>query len=142
MSRSSMDNDVCRFQSLDVLSDEEYGFDNGRNVLDFERMEEMEMEMELQLRRLLIRRRKIPLLLVPGVDGTDGRKSIMLPLLLVQPTAFSSGHVERCRIGEEDPGVRSHPHEFPKVGQRHNAKLLARGLVEGKETNRVQARRD
>ena len=100
------------------------------------------MEMELQLRRLLIRCRKIPLLLVPGVDGTVGRKSITLPLLLVQPTAFSSGHVERCRIGKEDPCVRSHPHEFPKVGQRHNAKLLARGLVEGKETNRVQARRD
>ena len=70
MSRLSTDNDVCRFQSLDVLSDEEYGFDNGRNVLDFERMEEMEMEMELQLRRLLIRRRKIPLLLVPEVGRT------------------------------------------------------------------------
>ena len=79
MSRLSTGNDVCRAQSLDVLFGEEYGFDSGRNVLDFERMEEMEMEMELQLRRLLIRRRKIPLLLVPGVDGTVGRKSTMLP---------------------------------------------------------------
>ena len=140
MSRLSTGNDVCRAQSLDVLFGEEYGFDNGRNVLDFGKMEET--EMELQLRRLLICRRKIPLLLVPGVDGTVGRKSTMLPLLLVQPIAFSSDHEERCRNGEEDPGVRSHLHEFPKVGQRHTAKLLARGLVEGMETSRVQGRRD
>ena len=87
MSRLSTGNDACRVQSLDVLFGEEYGFDNGRNALDFGKMEET--EMELQLRRLLIRRRKIPLLLVPGVDGTVGRKSTMLPLLLVQSTAFS-----------------------------------------------------
>ena len=140
MSRLSTGNDVCCAQSLDVLFGEECGFDNGRNALDFGKMEET--EMQLQLPRLLIRRRKIPLLLVPGVDGTVGRKSIMLPLLLVQPTAFSSGHVERCRIGEEDPGICLHLHEFPKVGQRHTAKLLARGLVKGMETSRVQGRRD
>ena len=140
MSRLSTDNDACRVQSLDVLFGEEYGFDNGRNVLDFGKMEKT--EMELQLRCLLIRCRKIPLLLVPEVGGTVGRRSTMLPLLLVQSTAFSSGHEEKCRIREEDPGVRSHLHKFPKVGQRHTAKLLARGLVKGMETSRVQLRRD
>ena len=140
MSHLSTDNDTCRVEFLDVLFGEEYGFDNGRNVLDFRKMEET--EMELQLRHLLIRRRKIPLLLVPGVDGTVRRRSTMLPLLLVQSTAFSSDHKERCRIGEEDPDVRLRLDEFPKVGRRHTAKLLAGGLVKGMETSRVQRRRD
>ena len=140
MSRLSTGNDACRVQSLDVLSDEEYGFDSGYNVLDSWKKEEK--EMELQLHHLLIHRREIPLLLAPEVGGTVGRRSTMLPLLLVQSTAFSSGHEERCRNEEEDPGVRSHLHEFPKVGQRHTAKLLARGLVKGMETSRVQGRRD
>ena len=139
MSRLSTGNDVCRDQSLDVLFGEEYGFDNGRNVLDYGKMEEM--EMGLQLSRLPIRRRKIPLLLVPEVGGTVGRRSTILPLLLVQPTTFFSDCEERCRIGEGDPDVRSRLHKFPKVGWRHIAKLLVRGLVEGMETSRVQRRR-
>ena len=129
MSLLSTDNCACCSQSLDVLSDEDYSFDSGYNVLDSGKKEEK--EIELQLRRLLIRCQKIPLLLAPEVGGTVGRRSTMLPLLLAQSTVFFSGHKERCRIREGDPYVHLHLHKYPKVGRKILQSCLCRALSRG-----------